>query len=112
MESCCHKLPTENILAIELGLSMDMDLAVAKLNLAELHVKKKKIRRRTYSTTKKIRQGIVGTNYHDERSNENNIKKGNEIICTFDYTFIGNNKDAASQVYLQQKLVIASFFTN
>jgi hypothetical protein len=39
MESCCHKLTSISQKkyfkkAIELGLSMDMDLAVAKLNLA------------------------------------------------------------------------------
>jgi hypothetical protein len=46
MESCCHKLTSisQKILkTIELGLSMDMDLAVAKLNLAELPCVKKKL---------------------------------------------------------------------
>jgi hypothetical protein len=39
---------------------MDMDLAVAKLNLAELHVKKKKVRSdEPTNEAKKIRQGML-----------------------------------------------------
>jgi hypothetical protein len=51
---------------------MDMDLAVAKLNLAGVHVKKKKIRsdEPTQRSKRLDKQGMLKANYHDERSNE------------------------------------------
>jgi hypothetical protein len=66
--------------AIELGLSMDMDLAVAKLNLAELRCQEEESLEATnlLNEAKKTRQTryVERTDHHDEGQMKNIYLKG------------------------------------
>jgi hypothetical protein len=90
---------------------MDMDLAVAKLNLAELHVKKKKVRSdEPTNEAKKIRQGMLKEQITMMKGQmkKYNIKRANKIICPFYYTSSGNKTIKKVQPK-EQRLDLYSF---